>query len=81
LEEAGFASQADVGENSWTKVLMKLENQSAMEKPVLPDGFIVRSLAGDDEVDAYVEMHREIFESKNMKRMATANAEETRIRS
>ena len=23
LEEAGFASQADVGENSWTKVLMK----------------------------------------------------------
>jgi ribosomal protein S18 acetylase RimI-like enzyme len=66
LEEAGFASQADVGENSWTKVLMKLENQSAMEKPVLPDGFIVRSLAGDDEVDAYVEMHREIFESKNM---------------
>ena len=45
---------------------MKRENQSAMEKPGLPDGFIIRSLAGDDEVDAYVEMHREVFESKSM---------------
>lgn len=66
LEEAGFASQADVGENSWTKVLMKLENQHAIEKPVLPDGFIIRPLAGEDEVEAYVEMHQEVFESKNM---------------
>lgn len=66
LEGAGFASQADVGENSWTKVLMRRESQKSMTKIVLPEGFVIRPLAGDDEVEAYVDLHQEVFESKNM---------------
>lgn len=66
LDAAGFASQADVGENSWTKVLMKRSGQAPVEKSVLPNGFIIRPLAGMDEVDDYVNLHREVFESKSM---------------
>jgi ribosomal protein S18 acetylase RimI-like enzyme len=36
------------------------------ESPTLPEGFTLRSLAGESEVDAYVDIHREVFESKNM---------------
>lgn len=66
LNAAGFASQADVGENSWTKVLMKRNGQTSVEKPALPDGFAIRPLAGEDEVEAYVDLHQEVFESKSM---------------
>jgi mycothiol synthase len=66
LEAMGFASQADVGENSWTKVLMKRENQGNLRQPTLPDGFVIRPLLGSAEVDAYVAMHQEVFESKSM---------------
>ena len=66
LEGAGFASQADVGENSWTKVLMRREDPAEIGRPVLPDGFIIRPLVGESEVDAYVDLHREVFDSKSM---------------
>lgn len=66
LEEAGFASQANVGENSWTKVLMQQAADMLREAPALPDGFHIRPLAGEDEVDAYVDMHREVFQSTSM---------------
>lgn len=65
LEKAGFASQANVGENSWSQVLMK----HSMEIPndiKLPNSFHIRPLAGALEVEAYVELHRAVFESKNM---------------
>ena len=43
LEEAGFASQADVGEYSWTKVLMRqTENIIGDESSELPEGFVIR---------------------------------------
>ena len=32
----------------------------------MPDGFHIRTLNGIGEVDAYVELHRAVFESKNM---------------
>jgi mycothiol synthase len=31
-----------------------------------PPGFRIRPLSGDDEVEAYVELHQSVFESKNM---------------
>jgi ribosomal protein S18 acetylase RimI-like enzyme len=66
LEEAGFASQADVGDDSWSKVLM----QRSAEVPVvdydLPEGFVIRPLKGESEVEAYVELHCAVFESRNM---------------
>jgi hypothetical protein len=66
LEEAGFQSQADVGEDSWSKVLMERSGQKPVEVHQPPPGYIVRSLAGESEVDKYVELHRSVFESKNM---------------
>src|SRR5574341_791742 len=65
LEEAGFASQENVGENSWTQVLMKHSMQMPGESN-LADGFHIRPLQGASEVEAYVELHRAVFESKNM---------------
>jgi ribosomal protein S18 acetylase RimI-like enzyme len=65
LEEAGFTSQENVGENSWTQVLMKHSMQSPNEVK-LADGFHIRPLHGASEVNAYVELHRSVFESKNM---------------
>jgi len=69
LEAAGFACQADVGENSWSKVWMVLGTLRG-SRPVKvyqpPPGFVVRPLAGEGEVEAYVELHRAVFESKNM---------------
>jgi len=66
LESAGFASQADVGADSWSKVLM----QRSAQMPVfdcasLPD-FVIRPLAGESEVEAYVRLHRAAFGSENM---------------
>jgi len=65
LEQGGFASQANIGENSWSQVLM----EHSMHIPFdikLPDGFHIRPLNGVSEVEAYVELHQAVFESKNM---------------
>ena len=68
LEDAGFASQANVGEDSWSKVLMLRPIQIPVADYALPAGFSIRSLAGREanEVEAYVQLHRDVFESKNM---------------
>jgi mycothiol synthase len=66
LEEAGFKSQAHVGEDSWSKVLMQRPAQIPVADCALPAGFIIRPLAGEREVAAYVELHQAVFESKNM---------------
>jgi mycothiol synthase len=65
LEAAGFICQSDVGENSWSKVWLLLGKQPVkVYHP--PVGFVVRPLAGASEVEAYVELHRSVFETKNM---------------
>jgi len=66
LEAAGFASQADVGEDSWCKVFMARNPTLPVGAYPAPKGFTVRPLKGEGEVAAYVEMHRAVFESKNM---------------
>jgi ribosomal protein S18 acetylase RimI-like enzyme len=66
LEALGFACQSDVGEDSWSKVFMRRPGQVPVEVPSSPSGFIVRPLAGDAEVERYVELHQSVFESKNM---------------
>lgn len=65
LEAAGFASQANVGEDSWSKVLMR---RSAAPLPGTdgPDGFTIRPLEGDSEIDAYVALQQAVFGSRNM---------------
>jgi len=65
LEQAGFASQANVGEDSWSQVLMEHSMQIPNQMK-LPEGFLVRPLNGMREVEAYANLHRAVFESKNM---------------
>lgn len=66
LEKIGFASQADAGDDSWSKVLLRRQATGLPEGGTLPDGYAVRPLAGDAEIEAYVAMHREVFQSRNM---------------
>jgi ribosomal protein S18 acetylase RimI-like enzyme len=64
LEHAGWASQADVGDDSWSKVWM--HQRGAVPAVFLPDGFGIRPLAGQAELEAYAELQCSVFESKNM---------------
>ncbi len=66
LEEAGFACQADVGEDSWSKVLMQRSAQKPVADQALPTGYSIRPLAGESEVETYVQLHRAVFKSKSM---------------
>jgi ribosomal protein S18 acetylase RimI-like enzyme len=66
LEQAGFASQANVGEDSWSKVWMQRPGAEPVKTYRIPPGFVVRPLAGESEVAAYVDLHQATFESKNM---------------
>jgi len=66
LENAGFKCQSDVGDNSWSKVLMRRSSQAPVKIYKPRSGFTVRSLAGEIEVHNYVELHQSVFESKNM---------------
>ena len=66
LEESGFACQSDVGEDSWSKVLMRRSDRTAVKSYKAPSGYTVRPLAGVDELQSYVELHQAVFESKNM---------------
>jgi mycothiol synthase len=82
LESSGFSCQADVGDDSWSKVWMRTPLFSPHRRSQEPGesgsdrrrwgdrggppGFILRPLAGEAEVEAYVELHRAIFETKNM---------------
>jgi len=66
LENAGFKCQSDVGEDSWSKVLMRRSSQIPVKVFEPRSDFIVRSFAGETEVQKYVELHQSVFESKNM---------------
>lgn len=66
LEAAGFASQADVGEDSWSKVYMERPGELPVKNYRVPQGFTIRPLDGEREVEAYVALHQAVFESKNM---------------
>ncbi|HYN88295.1 MAG TPA: GNAT family N-acetyltransferase [Ardenticatenaceae bacterium] len=66
LEAAGWACQANVGENSWSKVFMGRSLDSAPAELPIPAGFAIRPLAGPSEVAAYVALHRAVFESESM---------------
>jgi ribosomal protein S18 acetylase RimI-like enzyme len=66
LEDAGFHSQADVGADSWTKVLFQRGAAPLADHRPLPEGLRIRSLNGHAEVDAYVALHRAVFQSESM---------------
>jgi len=66
LEAAGFADQADVGEDSWSQVLLERSADSPLKSYRPPKGVTIRPLNGEAEAQAYVDLHREVFESRSM---------------
>jgi ribosomal protein S18 acetylase RimI-like enzyme len=66
LEAAGFRSQANVGPNSWSKLLFRRDALPAPARWALPEGFQIRPLGGRAEVEAYVSLHQAVFASANM---------------
>lgn len=66
LEIAGFANQAQAGEDAWSKVWMERSGQNDVPSYPLPAGYTLRPLAGEGEVEAYVELHRAVFETRSM---------------
>lgn len=66
LESRGFASQTNVGEDSWSQVVMQQTARVPQPTAPLPEGFKIRLLAGAAETAAYAELHRLAFNSRNM---------------
>lgn len=66
LEEAGFAYQAEVQVDPWSRVLLARPGGESLPDCALPAGFTLRPLAGEAEVEAYVALHRAAFGSENM---------------
>lgn len=62
LEACGWASQAEVGEDSWSKVWMK--QTGPLPAAPLPPGFTLQPLG--NRINEYVDLQRAVFESKNM---------------
>jgi mycothiol synthase len=69
LERAGFANQEQSGAEPWSKVLLARAAALPCDPVVLPTGFSIRPLLGELEVEAYVELHRAAFASRNMTRV------------
>ncbi len=65
LEAIGFACQADLGEDSWSQVLMERPADEPVPAYRLPKGVTIRPLH-NNEAQEYVNLHREVFETKNM---------------
>lgn len=67
LEAAGFASQEKV-EYPWSKVLLVRPARLPVPDHPLPRGYTLRPLVSAAQADMYVDLHRAVFESKNMTR-------------
>jgi mycothiol synthase len=66
LQNAGWADQSDVGEDSWSKVWLRRPADLSVREYRLPAGFTIRPLRGLAEAAAYVDLHRTAFGTNNM---------------
>ncbi len=66
LVSLGFEDVSDIGEDSWSKVLFEFVEDRLLLPMQLPTGLAIRSLNPITEIQAYVDMHREVFRSENM---------------
>lgn len=65
LEAAGFTSQ-EIGEESWSQVVMVLDANVNLPPIPVRSGYHLRELRGEYEVPAYVALHRSVFGTNNM---------------
>ena len=66
LEAVGFVCQADVGNYSLSTVFMQRPAETPIKEYRIPAGFVIRPLAGESELEAYVQLHRAAFGSTAM---------------
>jgi ribosomal protein S18 acetylase RimI-like enzyme len=72
FSQFGYANQSDPaqvpeGDDPWSKVFLQYPVDLPLPAPKpLPAGFSLRPLAGQAEVEAYVDLHRSVFGSENM---------------
>lgn len=66
IKANGFSCQADVGEDSWSKVWMHRTAEEPVHRYDARSGFRVRPLAGPEEAQSYVDLHQKVFQSRNM---------------
>jgi hypothetical protein len=69
LEAAGY----ELDEGSWYEhMLAPLDDQLA--RPVVPDGYELRTVRGDEDVEARVEVHRAAFAPRGSSPRATGGS-------
>ena len=68
LEAAGFQCQASAPQDPWSQVWMARPSHIPVPEAAPPPGFAIRPLAGEQEVGAYVALHRSAFGTGNMTR-------------
>jgi ribosomal protein S18 acetylase RimI-like enzyme len=66
LEQGGFYSVEHHPESPWYGLYLERGSQAPVPEYTLPAGYIVRPLAGESEVAAYVDLHRIVFGSPSM---------------
>lgn len=66
LEALGFVDVSEDEEDPWSKLLFVLPEERVVAPVSLPPGVAIRSLRVPEELDAYVALHRAIFESESM---------------
>lgn len=66
LEALGFKDQAHADDDAWSKVLFELPHDAPVPVAPLPEGYSVRNLNPTTEIQAYVDLHRQVFNSESM---------------
>lgn len=66
LNAKGFADQMNVPVDPWSEIFMTRPADVPLHGNSLPAGYRLRMLNGQEEVAAYVALHRAVFQSKSM---------------
>ncbi len=66
LTALGFKDVSDEGDDAWSKVFFELVDDSLLPSVELPPGYQIRSLDTSSEIQACVDLHQQVFQSKNM---------------
>ena len=67
LAALGFKDLSDADDDAWSKVLFELADDSLMPPGIkLPKGLHIRCLDTSSEIQACVDLHRQVFQTENM---------------
>lgn len=66
LAALGFEDLSEAADDAWSKVLLELVDDGLLPSIELPSGYHIRNLDTRSEIPAYVDLHRQVFQSENM---------------